>query len=129
MLFSHWARWLAPLTLSVPCVAAVVVYGELSTGALIAVGSTGAALAAVGLGRRAGAAAPPVGRRGLPWLIWLAAVLAWELLTLVDDNLPTLSDLLDPILARPALRGAATMGWLAAGVWLLSRPRQQDQPR
>lgn len=129
MLSSHWAWRLAPLALSAPCVAAVIVYGELSTGALVAVGTTGAVLAAVGLGRRAGEAAPPVGWRGLPWLIWLAAAVAWELLTLVDDDLPTLSDLLDPVLARPALRGAATLGWLAAGAWLLARPRHPDRPR
>ena len=129
MLSSHWAQRLAPLALGAPCVAAVIVYGELSAGALIAVGATGAALAAVGLGQRAGEAAPPVGRRGLPWLVWLAAAMGWELLTLVDDDLPTLSDLLDPLLALPALRGAATVGWLAGGAWLLPRPRHRDHRR
>ena len=129
MLSSPWARWLAPLALGVPCVAAVVVYGELSTPALVAVGTTGALLAAVALGRRAGQAAQPVGSRGLPWLIWLAAATAWELLTLVNEDLPTLSDLVDPVLAHPALRGAATVGWLAGGAWLLARPRHRDRPQ
>jgi hypothetical protein len=41
---------------------------------------------------------------------------------LADDDLPTLSDLADPALASPALRGAATLCWLAAGAWLLTRP-------
>jgi len=107
----------------VACVAAVVAGGELSLPALVAVAATGAVVAAVALARRSGEAAPPVGRAGMPWLVCLAAAAAWELLTLVDDDLLTLSDLLDPILARPALRGAATVGWLVAGAWLLSRPR------
>ncbi len=106
-----------------------MVYGELSTRTLIAVGTTGAVLAAVGLACRVGEAARPVEGRGLPWLVWLAAVVAWELLTLIDDDLPTLSDLLDPVLAHPALRGAATVGWLAAGAWLLARPRHWEEPR
>lgn len=123
---SRSSRQLAWLTLGVPCVVAVVVYGELSTGALVAVGSTGALLAGVGLTQRVGEAAPPVGSGGLPWLGWLVAVAAWELLTLVDGALRTLSDLLDPVLAHPGPRGVATLGWLAAGAWLLARPRQRD---
>ena len=102
--------------------AAVVAYGELSAPALVAVVGAGGLLAAVALVERAGAAAPPVGRGGLPWLVWLAAAGAWEALALVSPRLPTLSDLLDPLLAVPALRGAATVGWLAAGAWLLTRP-------
>ncbi len=120
---------LAPLIAGVPCVAAVVTYGELSTAALIAVGATGALLAGVGLLRRVGEAAPPVARSHLPWLIWLTAAVAWELLTLVNADLPTLSDLADPILAVPTLRGAATVAWLAAGAWLLARPQHQQQTR
>jgi hypothetical protein len=120
---------LAPLIAGVPCVAAVVTYGELSTGALTAVAATGALLAGVGLLRRAGEAAPPVARGHLPWLTWLTAAMAWELLTLVDDDLPTLSDLADPVLAVPALRGAATITWLAAGAWLLARPQHQQETR
>ncbi|CCG03662.1 conserved membrane protein of unknown function [Blastococcus saxobsidens DD2] len=107
------------------CVTAVVVWGELSTGALVAVGLTGAAMAAVGVARRSGGAAAPVGRRGLPWLGWFAAVLGWELVTLADDDLPTVSDLADPLLASPAVRGLATLGWLAVGAWLLARPRRR----
>ena len=124
---SPWAGRLGPLAFGVPCVIAVIVCGELSTGALIAVGTTGAVLAGVGLARRAGEAAPPVGRRGWPWLVWIAAAGTWEALTLVDDGLPTLSDLLDPILAHPALRGAATICWLMVGAWLLARPCHRDK--
>jgi hypothetical protein len=120
---------LAPLVAGVPCVAAVVIYGELSTGALSAVAATGALLAGVGLLQRVGEAAPPVAGGRLPWLIWLTAVMAWEVLTLVDADLPTLSDLADPILAVPTLRGAATVGWLAAGAWLLARPQHQQERR
>ena len=129
MVSSHWAGRLTPLVFGVPCVAAVMICGELSTGALIAVGTTGAVLAGVGLARRAGEAAPPVGRRGWPWLVWLAAAVTWEVLTLFDGDLPTLSDLADPVLARPGLRGAATVGWLMAGAWLLARPCHRDESR
>ena len=125
MLSSRWARRLTCLAVAVPCVAAVVLFGELSTGALLAVGCTGVLVAVVGLAGRAGEAAPPVGRRGLPWLGWLAAALAWEVVTLLDDDLPTLSDLADPLLAHPAVRGAATVCWLAAGAWLVTRPRHR----
>jgi hypothetical protein len=107
---------------ALPCVAAVVAFGELSTGALLAVGGTGALLAAVGLACRAGEAEAPVGHRGLPWLGWLAAAVAWEVLTLLDDGLPALSDLADPLLAHPPVRGAAAVAWLLAGAWLVSRP-------
>ncbi len=51
-------RW-PPLIAGVPCVAAVVTYGEFSTGALTAVGATGAVLAGVGLVRRVGQAPRP----------------------------------------------------------------------
>jgi hypothetical protein len=104
------------------CVAAVMAWGELSLGALLAVGTTGTIMAGLGLARRSGEAAPPVGRRGLPWLVWGTAAVSWELLALADDDMPTVSDLADPALAHPALRGAATLCWLAAGAWLLGRP-------
>jgi hypothetical protein len=104
------------------CVAAVMIGGELSLAALLAVAAAGTVVAGVGLVRRSGQAAPPVGRRGLPWLVWATAAVSWELVALADDDLPTLSDLADPALAHPALRGAATLCWLAAGAWLLARP-------
>jgi hypothetical protein len=126
---SRWVRGLAFLGVAVPCVAAVSFYGELSTGALLAVGGAGALLAVVGLAGRAGEGAPPVGRRGLPWLGWLAAAMAWEFVTLLDDGLPTLSDMADPVLASPPVRGAATVGWLVVGAWLIARPRHRpEQP-
>ena len=117
-------RWLTWAALALPSTAAVVTWGELSLGALLAVGATGTAVAVVAIARRAGEAAPPVGRRGLPWSGWLAAALAWEVWALVDDDLPTVSDLADPLLAHPASRGAATLCWLAGGAWLLARPRR-----
>jgi hypothetical protein len=115
---------LASAVVAVSCVAAVTVFGELSPQALLAVGGTGLLVAGIGLAVRAGGAAPPVGRRGAAWLVWLAAALAWEVLTLAHDGLPTVSDLTDPLLAHPVPRGAATVGWLLAGAWLLSRPRR-----
>jgi hypothetical protein len=113
---------LTAAAVAVPCVATVVVWGELSLGALLAVVTAGVIVVGLGLARRAGEAAPPVGRRGVPWLGWLTAAVAWELVTLADDGVPTVSDLADPLLAHPVLRGAATLAWLAAGAWLLARP-------
>lgn len=104
------------------CVAAVMAWGELSLGALLAVGTAGIVVAAVGLVRRSGEAAPPVGRHGVPWLVWATAAASWEFTALASDDLPTLSDLADPALAHPAVRGAATLCWLAAGAWLVARP-------
>lgn len=124
---SPCGRRLTSTVVAVACVTPVVVWGELSTGALVAVGLTGAVVAAVGVARHSGRAASPVGRRGLPWLGWLAAVLGWEVATLVDDDLPTVSDLADPLLASPAVRGLATLGWLAVGAWLIARPRRRSE--
>ncbi|MGY1711864.1 hypothetical protein ACI8AC_20400 [Geodermatophilus sp. SYSU D00758] len=126
-----------PAAVAVACVAvgaAVVVAagvglsGELSPGALVAVGTAGGAVAVAAMARRSGAAARPVGRRGLPWAVWAAAALGWELVTLLHDGLPTASDLADPVLAHPVARGAATLCWLAAGAWLLTRPRSRSHP-
>jgi hypothetical protein len=116
---AHRLTWAA---IAVACAAAVTVFGELSTGALLVVGGTGVLVVVRGLARQAGAGAAPVGRRGLPWLGWLAAGLVWEAVTLVDDDLPTVSDLADPVLASPPVRAAATLGWLLAGAWLVTRP-------
>ena len=102
--------------------------GELSPGALLAVAVTGTLVAVIAVLRGSGAGEPPVGRRGVPWLAWCAAVLAWEIVTLADDALPTLSDLADPLLAHPVVRGAATLGWLAAGAWLLARAPERARP-
>ncbi|GAB3197707.1 hypothetical protein GCM10027261_23640 [Geodermatophilus arenarius] len=115
-------RRVAAVVVAAGCTAAVPVSGELSPGALLAVGGTGLLATAAGLAAHAGAGAPRVGRRALPWLAWLAAALAWEAVTLLDGDLPALSDLADPLLAHPAARAAATLGWLAAGAWLLTRP-------
>ena len=119
------ARRLTCTAVAVACVTGVVVGGELSGSALLVVGLTGMLGAAFGVRWRSGEAASPVGRRGLPWLGWLAAVLLWEVVTLADDALPTVSDLADPLLASPVVRGAATLGWLGAGAWLLTRPRHR----
>ena len=108
------------------CVIAVAAGGELSLGALLAVGTAGAIVAGAGLVRRSGETAPPVGRRGLPWLGWGTAAVSWELVMLADDDLPTFSDVADPALAHPALRAAATLCWLAAGAWLLARPSSRS---
>jgi hypothetical protein len=126
---SRCAGRLTWLAVAVLCGVAVGVSGELSTGALLAVGGTGALVAVVGMVRRAGRAALPVGRGGLPWVGWSTAAVAWEVLALLDDDLPTLSDLADVLLAHPLVRGAATVGWLGAGAWLAARPgRPAEEP-
>ena len=104
------------------CALAVAVWGELSLGALVAVGAAGTGVVAAGLVRRSGEAAPPVGRRALPWLVVLAVAASFELTALLSDELPTVSDLADPVLAHPVLRAAATVAWLAGGAWLVARP-------
>ena len=123
------ARRLTRAVLVAACVVPVVIWGELSLGALLAVGLAGAYLTALGMARRSGERAEPVGRRGLPWVGWCAAALGWEFVTLADDDLPTLSDLADPLLAHPAVRGLAVLCWLAAGAWLLDRPRPETARR
>lgn len=126
MIHSPCVRRSALISLGSVCVGTVAVFGELSVEALVAVSATGVIVLSAALTRRAGEATEPVGRRGLPWLAWLAAALAWELLVLADDAQPTLSDLMDPVLVHPAPRAAATAVWLAAGVWLLARPARKD---
>jgi hypothetical protein len=118
-------RWrVAAAAGAVACSVAVGVWGELSLGAHVVVGTAGALVVGLGLARRSGEAAPLVGRRAWPWLGGLAAALAYELVALGADGLPTVSDLADPVLARPALRAAATLAWLAGGAWLVTRPPQ-----
>ncbi|SNX98527.1 hypothetical protein SAMN06893097_11141 [Geodermatophilus sabuli] len=114
--------------LSGTCVSTVAIAGELSPVALAAVVGAGLVVSGVTLARRAGEAAPPVGRRGLPWLGWLAAAVAWETATLAHGGLPALSDLADPVLAHPLARAAATACWLAAGAWIATRPRSPRRP-
>jgi hypothetical protein len=106
-----------------------VLWGPLSVGALAVVATTGVAVAVVGVRRRAGRASPPVGRRGRAWVAWATAACAWEVVTLLDDDLPTVSDLADPPLAHPLLRGAVTVCWLWVGWWLITLPRDRPKPR
>ncbi|MGK5171551.1 hypothetical protein [Geodermatophilus sp. CPCC 205761] len=122
------ARRAVPVVVGVPCVVVVTVSGELTPAALLAVTGAGGVVAAVALAARSGATAPPVGRAGRPWLLWIALVLAWEVTVLALPGVPSLSDLLDPVLAQPLVRAAATAGWLAAGGWLLARPSGRDRP-
>jgi hypothetical protein len=128
VVLSPRARLLLCGALAVPCAAVVAAFGELSAGALVAVVVSGLLITAVGLAARAGEGAPAVGRRGLPWAVWLVAAVVWEVITLMDDDLPTVSDRADPLLAHPLARGAATLVWLAAGAWLVTRPARPAAP-
>jgi hypothetical protein len=109
---------------AVGCAVAVAVWGELSTGALVAVGAAGTAVVGLALARRSGAGAAPVAGHARAWTAVLLVVLAWELVALTSGVLPTVSDLADPLLADPVVRGAATLCWLAGGAWLATRPRE-----
>ena len=108
---------------------AVAVSGELSPAALLAVAAAGGVVTAVALVRRAGAGSPEVGRPLRVPVVLVAAAAAVELVALARDDLPTLSDLLDPVLAHPVARAAATAGWLATGAWLATRPNGEPGAR
>jgi hypothetical protein len=109
--------------LALGCAAAVAGYGELHAGSLVAVATTGTLIAGVGLIRRTGAGSPSEGRLPSAPLLFLGAVLAVvEVVALLDDDVPTVSDLADPALAVPAIRAAATLVWCAVGAWLVARP-------
>jgi hypothetical protein len=123
------ARRLTEAAACAPCVAAVLLWGPLSLGALLVVAATGTGIAVVGLVRRSGRGSPPVGRRGLAWCGWATAACAWELVTLVDHDLRSLSLLTAPLLAHPALRGPVTVSWLWAGAWLITRPGDRRHRR
>ena len=128
-LSSRIARRLTWAAACAPCVAAVLLWGRLSLGALLVVAATGTGIAVVGLVRRSGRGSPPVGRRGLAWCGWVTAACAWELVTLVDHDLRSLSLLTAPLLAHPALRGPVTVSWLWAGAWLITRPGDRRHRR
>jgi Family of unknown function (DUF6186) len=108
--------------LALGCAAAVAAYGELHAGSLVAVGATGTLIAGVGLIRRTGSGSPSEG--GLPRapLCLGAALAVGEAVALLDDGVPTVSDLADPALAVPVIRAAATLLWCAVGAWLVARP-------
>lgn len=108
--------------LGLGCAAAVAGFGELHPGSLVAVVATGALVAGTGLLRRTGAD-PARGRR-LPrgWLILGVVLAVFEGVALLHDGVPTVSDVADPALAVPVVRGAATLVWCAAGARLAMRP-------
>lgn len=122
---SDGLRTVAWTLAAIPVAATVARFGELSIEAFVAVMVAGVAVMSVGLWRRSGSAAQFVGPGGFLWLGWVTAVSAWELAMFLDDTrFPTLSDLMDPVLAHPVVRGTATVAWFAAGVWLVRRPRR-----
>ena len=115
---------------AIPVGATVGTYGQLTPEAFVAVLAAGSVVAAMALRRRSGSAAQPAPRAALAWLVWLVAVGVWELITVLHESrLPTLSDLMDPILAPPLVRGLATVLWFFAGIWLLARPSVRDVSR
>ncbi|MGZ4631720.1 MAG: hypothetical protein ACXV2G_03555 [Actinomycetes bacterium] len=122
----EWLRTVGWAIAVIPVAATVGTFGELSPQAFVAVSLAGAALMVLGLRRRAGSASPAVHGAGFVWLGWLVVVSLWELwMFLRSTRYPTLSDLMDPVLAHHTLRALATVVWFAAGVWLIRRPSRQ----
>lgn len=70
-------------------------------------------------------------RAGAAWIALLAAAVAWELAVWTIGNnaaWPTLSMLLDPVLAQPWVRALAAAAWLAVGWWIATdRPAAERQ--
>jgi hypothetical protein len=108
--------------LALGCAAAVAAYGELHPGSLVAVATTGTLIAGVGLLRRTGAGSSSDGRPPSAWLLLGAVLAVVEVVALLDDDVPTVSDLADPALAVPVIRAAATLLWYVVGAWLIARP-------
>ena len=108
--------------LALGCAAAVAAYGELHPGSLVAVTTTGTLVAGAGVLRRTGAGSPSGGRLPSAWLPLGAAIAVVEVIALLHDDVPTVSDLADPALAVPVVRAAATLVWCAVGTWLVARP-------
>ncbi len=84
--------------------------GELSPAAHVAVLTAGAVVVGIGLTRRTGAGGAAGGRRGAAWFSVLALALAWEAVALARGELPTISDLLDPVLAPSRRPGDGDAG-------------------
>ena len=109
--------------LALGCAAAVAFYGELDPGSLVAVTTTGTLVAGVGVLRRTGADSPPSEGRALTaWLLLGGVLASFEVVALLHDGIPTVSDLADPALAVPVVRATATVLWCALGAWLVARP-------
>ena len=108
--------------LALGCAAAVAAYGELDPRSLVAVTATGTLVAGIGLLRRTGAGSPSGGRLPNAWLLPGAVLAVFEVVALLHDGVPTVSDLADPALAVPGIRAAATLLWCAVGAWLVARP-------
>jgi hypothetical protein len=108
--------------LALGCAAAVAAYGELHAGSLVAVAATGAFIAGAGLIGRTGAGSPSEGRVPSAWLLLGAVLAVVEVVALLHDDVPTVSDLADPALAVPVIRAAATLLWCAVGARLVTRP-------
>jgi len=79
-------------------------------------------VAGVGLIRRTGAGSPSEGRLPSAWLLLGALLAVFEVVALLHDGVPTVSDVADPALAVPVIRAAATLLWCVVGAWLVARP-------
>jgi hypothetical protein len=72
----------------------------------------------------AGPSSPLSARRALPWTLWFAAVLAFELINLSSaprSQHPTLSSLLNQVMSWSPAKALVVLAWLVLGGWLVRR--------
>ena|SRR5689334_1864869 len=96
----------------------------LTVAAAVAVVLPAIALVAVAGRRRPPPRAVLARRQVAPWAALVAAVAAWEATALLwgnDAAHPTLSLMLDPVLATYLGRVVGWIGWLGVGRWLVNR--------
>lgn len=140
------SRVAAPLTttrMPWPVIAAILAFGALvallprtsaAESAIFALPGVVAALVVLRFKPPRGPGAPPSRHRGLARFVWVALGLALALVELSsflsepspgveNPNHPTVSDLVDPLLATPWSRGLIAVLWLSAGLWLIRRVR------
>jgi hypothetical protein len=70
-------------------------------------------------------------RAAAAWVALVAVAVAWELAVWTVGNnaaWPTLSMLLDPVLAQPWVRALVAAGWLAGGWWIATGSRAAERP-
>jgi hypothetical protein len=93
--------------------------------AVVTVLAVGAGVAWAGLARPSTPDQGPVTwAQALPWVRLGLFLCVWELWNFTagnNDHYPTLSSLLDPVLADPLGRLAFAIVWMSSGAWLLRR--------
>ena len=93
--------------------------------AVVTVLAVGAVVAWAGLVRPLSPDVRPVAwLQALPWIrlgLFLCVWEVWNFTAGNNDHFPTLSSLLDPVVADPLGRLAVVVLWMSSGAWLLRR--------